>query len=223
RTTDVKQQFPQRSPWTFSTFSLDEIERLDAGSWFVQEDPFGEIAASHVSSKDIAAMRGEHIPTLRSALQLTKDLNWRINLELKRQPAPQDHFPLVEAVLALVEEVGIPEDRVIFSSFVHDWLRQSQSLCPRIEVQALVGYHEDVPLDWSHLDFATYNARYTLITPDEVRALEGQGIHINLFTVNDPEDWRRFTEAGVSGIITDFPQQLLAFLQRQDRERLVSR
>ncbi len=32
RTTDVKQRFPDRSPWTCRDFTLEEIRSLDAGS-----------------------------------------------------------------------------------------------------------------------------------------------------------------------------------------------
>lgn len=34
RTTNVEQVFPDRSPWNVSDFTLREIEKLDAGSWF---------------------------------------------------------------------------------------------------------------------------------------------------------------------------------------------
>jgi glycerophosphoryl diester phosphodiesterase len=44
RTTNVQAFFPQRSPWQISTFTLAEVRKLDAGSWFVDIDPFGTIA-----------------------------------------------------------------------------------------------------------------------------------------------------------------------------------
>ncbi len=214
RTTNVRQRFPERAPWIFTTFTLAEIRQLDAGSWFIDEDPFGQIAAGAISAAELAAMRGELVPTLREALALTKALGWRINLELKRQPPPQDKFPLVEAVLALIDEVGIAPSQVCLSSFNHEWLRQCARLHPDIEVQALVGYHEDDVLDWSHPEFTTYNVRYTLITPEEVRRLEAAGIHINLFTANEGADWERFAAAHVSGIFTDFPQKLQNYLHK---------
>ncbi|KOG86166.1 glycerophosphodiester phosphodiesterase, partial [Streptomyces varsoviensis] len=34
RTTDVEQRYPNRSPWRVADFTLAEIERLDAGSWY---------------------------------------------------------------------------------------------------------------------------------------------------------------------------------------------
>ncbi|HEY52295.1 MAG TPA: glycerophosphodiester phosphodiesterase, partial [Caldilineae bacterium] len=151
RTTNVETFYPDRAPWTFSTFTLEEIRRLDAGSWFGRDDPFGQIAAGIVPPADLASYRGELVPTLREALQLTKDLNWRVNLELKRQPAPQDAFPLVEASLALIDEVDIAPEQVILSSFNHEWLHQAQRQRPDIEVQALVGYSFTDPIVWEPL------------------------------------------------------------------------
>jgi glycerophosphoryl diester phosphodiesterase len=223
RTTNAEALYPERAPWTFSTFRLEEIRRLDAGSWFGREDPFGQIAAGAVPAAELASYQGERVPTLREALQLTKDLNWRVNLELKRQPPPQNAFPLVEGVLALIDEVDIASEQVILSSFNHEWLHLAQRLRPDIEVQALVGYSFTDPIVWEPLDFGIYNARYTLTTPDDIQRLKSLGIAVNLFTVNDPEDWVRFITAGIAGIITDFPQDLLAMLDaRAKSERLIT-
>ena len=38
RTTNVEEVFPDRAPWPVDAFTLDEIRRLDAGSWFVDKD-----------------------------------------------------------------------------------------------------------------------------------------------------------------------------------------
>ena len=211
-TTNAEQIYPDRAPWTFSTFTLKEIRRLDAGSWFERDDPFGQIAAGAVSTAELKSYQGEPIPTVREALQLTKDLNWRLNLELKRQPPPQQTFPLLDAVLALVDEVDIAPEQVILSSFNHEWLHQAQYLRPDIEIQALIGQPLTDPIVWEPLEFSTYNARSTLVTPEDIRWRVAQGITVNLFTVNDPEDWQRFISAGITGIITDFPQDLLAML-----------
>jgi glycerophosphoryl diester phosphodiesterase len=209
RTTDASARFHDRAPWTFTAFTLAEIRTLDAGSWFAETDPFGQIAAGAVTPTEQAAYRGEKVPTLREALVLTRDADWRVNLELKRLPPPADRFPVVERVLALVDELEMPSYQVALSAFNHDWLRQAQTLRPDIEVQALIGYSFIAPLDWGDLSFATYNARSTLITEDKVREVTSQGIAINLFTVNEEDDMRRFIAAGVTGLFTDFPQRLL--------------
>jgi glycerophosphoryl diester phosphodiesterase len=210
RTTDATARFPDRAPRTFTTFTLAEIRSLDAGSWFVDADPFDQIAAGAVTPAESAAYRGEQVPTLREALLLTRDAGWCINLELKRLPAPLERFPVVERVLALVAELEMPSHQVILSAFNHDWLRQAQALRPDIEVQALIGYSFTEPLDWGDLSFATYNARSTLVTEEKIREVTRQGIAVNLFTVNEEDDMRRFIAAGVTGLFTDFPQKLAA-------------
>jgi glycerophosphoryl diester phosphodiesterase len=210
RTTDATARFPDRAPWTFTTFTLAEIRSLDAGSWFVDTDPFDQIAAGAVTPAESAAYRGEQVPTLREALLLTRDAGWCINLELKRLPAPLERFPVVERVLALVAELEMPPHQVILSAFNHGWLRQAQALRPDIEVQALIGYSFTEPLDWGDLSFATYNARSTLVTEEKIREVTRQGIAVNLFTVNEEDDMRRFIAAGVTGLFTDFPHKLAA-------------
>jgi len=215
RTTDAETRFPDRAPWTFSTFTLEEIRSLDAGSWFVESDPFEQVAAGAVTPAEQTAYRGIQVPTLREALVFTRDANWRVNLELKYLPAPWERFPIVERVLALIEEVGIAAEQVILSSFKHEWLRQAQALRPDIEIQALIGYSFTAPLDWGDLSFATYNARSTLITEEKIREVTAQGIAVNLFTVNEEEEMRRFIAAGVTGLFTDFPQRLRALLAEE--------
>jgi glycerophosphoryl diester phosphodiesterase len=208
RTTDATARYPDRAPWTFTTFTLAEIRSLDAGSWFVDTDPFDQIAAGAVTCVESAAYRGEQVPTLHEALLLTRDAGWRINLELKRLPPPLERFPVVERVLALVAELEMPPHQVTLSAFNHGWLRQAQALRPHIEVQALIGYSFTEPLDWGDLSFAAYNARSTLVTEEKIREVTSQGIAVNLFTVNEEDDMRRFIAAGVTGLFTDFPQKL---------------
>ncbi len=214
RTTDVETRFPNREPWTFTTFTEAELETLDAGTWFVETDPFGEIRAGHVSQEEQAHYRGEHIPTVREALRFTKEHHWRINLELKALPAPLENYPVVESVLRLVEEEGA-EDCVVISSFQHRWLRQARARNPRIEIAALIGYGEAQDVDWETLEFPTYNLRLSLATRERIERLRAAGKGVNVWVVNDEEDMRRLIEWGVTGIFTDYPQRLAKVLLRE--------
>ena len=208
RTTNVKDRFPARDPWHFTTFTLDEIRSLDAGFWFVKTDPFGQIAAGVVTDEDLSTYRNEKVPTLREALRFTQNASFCVNLELKRLPAPMENFPVVEGVLAVIDDVGIDYERVIISSFNHEWLREVQTLNPSLAIQALAGYSETDSLDWEILEFETYNVLSTLIDEKQVRALTEKGISVNLFTVNEEAEMLRFMQAGAAGLITDFPQRI---------------
>lgn len=208
RTTDVAGRYPERKDQAFNTFSLEELRQLNAGGWFADSDPFGQIAAGVVGPEELHDCRQAVIPTLEEALVFTRDAGWRINLELKRLPSPMDSFPVVERVLAMIDRVGLPSDDIILSSFRHDWLDEARTRRPDIRAQALIGYEKKGPLEWGHLRFDTYNVRSTLISPEEVRARVASGLTINLFTVNDAEQMQQFATAGAAGLITDFPQRL---------------
>jgi len=210
RTTDAREKFPDRSPWIVTTFTLKELKELDAGSWFVETDPSGEIAAEHVSQKDLESYRGERIPTLEEALLFTKERGFRANVELKLVPPPMDRFPLVRVALELIDRLGVKE-HVVISSFQHHWLREVEREWPEIEVQALVGWPPDKPIDWSDYHFKTYNVPEWL-SPEEVRYLIKRGLKVNVYVVNDEETMKQYIELGVAGIITDFPQRLRAIL-----------
>ncbi|MCK4534067.1 MAG: hypothetical protein KAT81_00970 [Syntrophobacterales bacterium] len=213
RTTNVKDRFPDRDPWHFTTFTLGEIRLLDAGSWFAKADPFGRIAAGVVTNEDLSTYRNEKIPTLSEALCFTQDVSFYVNLELKRLPPPMENFPVVGRVLAVIDDAGIDYERVIISSFNHAWLREVQVRNPSLAIQALIGYSETDSLDWGTLEFETYNARSTLIDEKQVGAITEKGISVNLFTVNEEDEMLRFTEAGAAGLITDFPQRAVRLLR----------
>ncbi len=212
RTTNVAARFPHRAPWTVTTFTKAELDTLDAGSWFVEEDPFGEIQAGHVSPEDIREYRGESIPTVREALRFTQAHHWRINLELKALPPPMEDFPVVEKVLTLIAEERA-EECVVISSFVHRWLREVREANPRLEVAALIGYGEAQEVDWDTLEFPTYNLRLSLATRERIQRLRAAGRGVNVWVVNEESDMRRLLAWGVTGIFTDFPHRLARVLR----------
>ena len=215
RTTDVATRFPERAPWTFTTFTLAEIRSLDAGSWFVRTDPFGEIAAGRVSEDALASYREERVPTLREALLFTKDHHYRVNVELKPLPAPLESFPVVAPVLDLIDQLDMAGD-VVISSFNHAWLRQVELAWPELEVQSLVGWPRNKPLEWDDFHFKTYNASATRLELAQIHMLRDKGLGINVYTVNGEQEMRRFIAAGVTGLFTDFPQRLAGILREKE-------
>ncbi len=207
RTTDVVQRFPDRVPAPFSRYTLAEVRTLDAGSWFEREDPFGQIAEGAVTAAELGSFPGEKVPTLEEAFDLTLELNWRMNLELKAQPAPNDTVDLVGAVLDVVHKVGIGPEHLVFSSARHEWLKALAARRPEFEVQAILGLFAQDPIDFSDPFFSSFNPRITRVTVDELREVLARGIKIYPYTPNEPEEIAELVALGVTGIITDFPQR----------------
>jgi glycerophosphoryl diester phosphodiesterase len=207
RTTDVAERFPDRVPAAFSTYTLAEIRSLDAGSSFERDDPFGQVAAGAVTVAELASYAGEKVPTLREAFELTLELDFRMNLELKAQPKPNHDVDEVSAVLALVDEVGIGPDHLLFSSANHDWLKTLKRRRPKFEVQALLGLFPEDPIDFSDPFFEAFNPRIERMTLDEIAQQIARGLRLNPYTVNEQEELDRLARMGIAGIITDFPQR----------------
>lgn len=214
RTTDVVKKFPDRKGQPFTTFTLQDLQSLDAGSWFVETDPLGEIARGNVSPSDLSAMQGIRIPTLADVLHYVKSKDWYINLELKELPPPQKNFPMVENVLELIDRIQMPPRNMAISSFVFKYLEQIQQLRPDIEVNALIGFPGSGIQDWGNFEFSIYNANSAYTDDKQIEKALAHGCRVNLFTVNDPDEMIRFLNAGVEKLITDYPQ----ILKELDRE-----
>jgi glycerophosphoryl diester phosphodiesterase len=208
RTTNVSHCFADRKDQPVHQFSLEEIRKLDAGSWFLDQDPFGQIAANLVPLNQLNACKGEKVPTVEEALVFTKQCHWKINLELKILPAKMDGFPLVAQILALIDRVAITTDQVIISSFNHRWLQEIRTLRPSICIQALVGAAKERKIDWRNFEFETYNVNHHLIDEIQIRRAQSNGKQINVFTVNAIADMHYYQKLGVTGLFTDFPQRL---------------
>ncbi len=208
RTTDILIKFPERCDDPVESFYLDEIQRLDAGSWFMEADPFGEKAAGSITDSELQAMRGLKVPTLEEALEFVTERSWFINLELKRTGSPH----LVEQVLSLLDHCRIEPQHFALSSFEHDYLRTIQRRRRDIEINALIGESELTPQDWGNFEFAVYNANVNLTDDDQIRKALDRSCRVNLYTVNDPQQMLHFLNIGVEKIVTDYPQRLSLLL-----------
>lgn len=210
RCTNAVSLFPSASSYRVKDFDLQDILLLDAGSYFVETDPFLQVSQGNIAPDALAVFKNETVPTLEQGLVLTKKRQWKVNLELKRfSPALAD-TTVPARTLDMIYKTRIPLDQVIVSSFHHDWLLWIMQTEPQIEVQALVGENDVDPLEFKDWAFSTYNANAALITDRQIKALKDRGKKINLFTVNDPREFDRFVRLGVDGIITDFPQRFVA-------------
>jgi len=214
RTCNAADVFPDRRPWNVWDFTLAEVETLDCGSWFGQRDPFGQIKAGNVSADDVASYAAERAPTLRQVLEFTRDNNWRVNVELKDQPTDDLGRILVEKTVALVEELGMGEDdSVAISSFNHDYLKTVRTLNPRIPIQALTSQQiGDLPAYLEQLGTKACNPKSGVWKPQKLAELAQSGILFNVWTVNDESEMKELIEAGVHGVITDYPQLLVRVL-----------
>ena len=178
--------------------TLDEIRRLDAGSWFSPE------------------FAGEPLPTLRELLEAIAASSWRgvINIELKTTGA--DRYPGMEkAVADLLRAFDLTRFALI-SSFDHDALAETKRVDEELETAILYASALDEPWAYAErLRCRTLHPVHTAATSEIIAGAHAHGVKVNAWTVDHPERARELARAGVDGIITNRPdvvRQTLAAL-----------
>ncbi|MBW6466341.1 MAG: hypothetical protein K0B06_07560 [Brevefilum sp.] len=212
RTSNVVDIFPERGPWSVYDFSLDELQQLDFGSWFVESDPFDQIAQGNLTANDIQAYQGVKIPTLQEALEFTQSNHWWVNIEIKDASETPADAIIVPEVVRLVETLGM-EDQVLISSFNWDYLRQVKALNPNLATGVLTNKLVMDPLAlMAELEAQAFHPGMKVTYAEQVKLLRENGYAVNVWTVNEVADMEKLIEMGVTGIITDFPQRLYPVL-----------
>ncbi|HJS74589.1 MAG TPA: glycerophosphodiester phosphodiesterase [Vicinamibacteria bacterium] len=159
---------------------LEELRRLDIGSWFSPE------------------FASERLPTLEEVLLLAKSRGARLNIELKYYGHNQR---LEERVVELVERTGMTPN-VVIMSLEPDMVRKVRELRPRWTVGLLtataVGNLARTDADFLAVHTGMANRRF-------VRRAQATGKKVYVWTVNDPLLMSRMMSQGVDGVITDEP------------------
>ncbi len=192
RTTDVEQVFPARAPWNVGEFTLEEIKRLDAGSWFAPR------------------FAGQEVPTLE---EWVNAVGRKAGMLL--EPKSPALYPGIESDLDK-ELRSLPafnralrDDRVVMQSFDHVWLRQYKDLAPDVPVGLLYGTD---PTEAEITAAATWaqqiNPALGAIDEDTVERIHAHGLEAQVWTVNAGQDMYTAMEWQVDGIITNYPQVL---------------
>lgn len=174
-----------------------EIEQLDAGSWFGEEQEFA----------------GERVPLLKEVLEYTKD-KCALNIELKN--IPYDDPGLAQAVVDLIRETGFPLEQIIISSFDHSCLRQIVELEPNLATACLFSHY---PASLAGLDTKILHPSWQVIRPEFMSWVKDGDRKVNVWTVDKPERWDWLIEAGIDGIITNYPEQLVNYLKEAAADR----
>jgi glycerophosphoryl diester phosphodiesterase len=208
RTSNVKDlpKYGTRWPWNPHQFTLAELKELDAGSWYVAADPFGQIHKGAVSQEDALRYREEKILSLAEALNFTKRNDYRVNVEIKDLSDSPGNETIVGKLADCVVKRGMVE-QVLVSSFNHEYLMKLKIENPAISTAALVRKAPPNPVDTlKRLNADALHVSRKIVTPEIIKQVCDAGYFVNVFTVNDEKTRHQLKTAGASGIITDFPQ-----------------
>lgn len=208
RTTNVAQLFPERTKALLHEFTINEIQQLEAGSHFVNNDPFGQISTGAVAQKELSDYAKTPIPTLEEALAFTKTNHWKVNVEIKSIRSTRKDMTIVEKTVAMIQSMRM-ESSVLISSFNHEYLKKAKHLSPEIETGWLT--FAGMKLNRAAVKnsaCAAYHPSLVGLTESKVRYFQSQGVNVNVWTVNKRQDMLKLIDWKTNGIITDFPQVL---------------
>ena len=188
----------------------EAINRTTNGSGYVKDMTFEQLSVLDAGSWFGESFEGERIPTLEELLRLLHQRDTILNIELKNGIFM---YPgMEEKVIDLVRKYEM-SDRVVFSSFNHYSLAFCKSIAPEIRTGIL--YMEGLFRPWDYaatLGADALHAYHYAVLPEFVLEATEHGKEYCPFTVNEPERMKLLIEAGVSGIITDYPERLAELL-----------
>jgi glycerophosphoryl diester phosphodiesterase len=190
-------------------WGLDQLRRLDLGSWFLDADPFGMLRRGYIDRESLVALMPQPILTLRELLAWATEYRMPLNIEIKDLRKTSMDGLIVPEVL---REIRLSRacGQVVLSSFRHDYLQTCRHLAPEIATAALQeGTHPpDLVRYLQTLGVCAYHPENGLVDASLVKTLCAADFHVNVFTVNDPGRQRQLFRWGVTGIFTDFLEAL---------------
>lgn len=174
--------------------TLADLRKLDAGSWFGSE------------------FAGERIPTIEEILEFAKKHDIVFYLELK----PSGSWGGEHALISALRESG-EIARTVVISFDHEILLGVREIEPTLMTGLLFDGKIADPLDKAiEIGARQIAVRGDLVTPRLLKEARGRDLQVVCWTVNHPGHMRLLVEAGVDGIISDYPDRLLDLARGQD-------
>ena len=172
--------------------TLLEARRLDAGSWFGSE------------------FIGERLPTLPEILDFAKKHDVVFYLELKSDGFWGGDHALISA---LRDSGEIP--RVIVMAFDASILEGLRKIEPTLMTALLYDGTIENPLERAlSIGARQIAVKGDLMTPNFLSEAHKKDIQLVCWTINQPAHMRLLAAAGVDGIMSDYPDRLLAALKK---------
>jgi glycerophosphoryl diester phosphodiesterase len=172
--------------------TLATLRRIDAGSWFGSE------------------YAGERIPTLEEILEFSKKNDIVFYLELK----PSGSWGGEHALIGALRESG-EVARVVVISFDPTILAGLRKIEPTLMTGVLFDGQLADPLKTAVDEGARQLVvRGDLVTPAMIVEARKRDLQVVCWTVNHPAHIRLLIAAGVDGIMSDYPDRLVAALKK---------
>jgi len=175
--------------------------------------PLGRLVAADLAGIDAggwfgAQYTGEPLATLAQALDLIGELGLSANLEMKPHNAAPE--PIARAVAEALGSRPWARARILVSSYRPGALETLRRLMPD---QPLAVLYKDPPAGWPEvlaaLGACSLHIRHQYLTREILARARAHGVHVRVYTINEPARMAPFRAAGLTGVFTDHPPLFL--------------
>ncbi|KAM9820303.1 glycerophosphodiester phosphodiesterase domain-containing protein 5-like [Neosynchiropus ocellatus] len=196
RTTDVDRVFPNRSHHDASTFTWAELQKLNAGAWFLSRDPFGTV--SSLSEVDRSRVRNQSVPSLAQFLEVAALSGKEVLFDLRRPPAGHPyHRTYINTTLQVVQ-THINSSQVLWlPSEERKWVQDFDR-----DLQQTSGESRSVQ-ELRDQNIRRLNLHYSSMSQQQISKLWSVNISTNLYVVSQPWLYTLAWCAGAQSVTTN--------------------
>lgn len=203
RTTDVEKVFPDRQMDEASLFNWTDLQQLNAGRWFLKDDPFWTVHTLLQREKERIA--NQTVCSLEQLLKLASYHNSTVVFRLRRPPPKHPCYDSwINDTLQAVRQSGVPQSLVMWTP--DDNRTQVRQLAPDL-IQTSVVKRSPQVLEQSGI--SSLLLRYNQVSREEIRNFSEAHINLTLYTVNEPWLFSVLWCSGVSSVSSEAPHVLL--------------
>lgn len=203
----------QERDYNLFQMTYEEIKACDCGSSFHPGFPEQEKIALH------KPLLSEVIQVAEAYTQATASEPLWYNIETKSHPDTDNTYHpepeiFVDLLIGVIREKGVSE-RVTIQSFDPRTLKVAHQKYSDIQLVLLVGDEQSPEFHLNRLGFIpeVYSPHYRLVNEELVALCQEKGMKLVPWTVNDPEAIQQMLDLGVDGIISDYPDRVVALVK----------
>lgn len=194
----------------YPAIEIDTMELKDGNIILIHDKTLQRISNRNLNVKDltleeikeIQMIGGYDFITLEEALELVKNDDIIVNIEMKYHGFETDEY--VSTVVEIIEFYQM-EDRVYVSSFDYDDLLEVEVLNAQIKTMYFSFFFVG---NLSNLQVDAVGVDVTYLTADQFNTLKSEGYEVAIFTVNKKKDMITSLSYELDYIISDEPESL---------------